>query len=152
MARALLEHLGGRPLGDVKEAGDIHAEIEIIVLLSEVDERLRNEDAGIVHERVDPAKALQAFSDDPLGGLRLADIARNGEDTGVCTLLDRSGGGDHAVVAIAIGPNQGGADALRRAGDYSDLLFIAHGMLSFFNCYGASFASVLRDRRWCNQI
>ncbi len=127
----LFQHLGGGALRDVKEARDIDADIVGVVLGGELGEGLGKEDAGIVDQRVDASKTLQAFADDALGGFGQADVAWHGEDIGVCSGFDRTGTGDNAIVPIAIGPNQARANPLGGAGDDYDLLFGTHDVNLF---------------------
>ena len=62
----------------------------------------------------------------------------------VARRLDRTRGGDDAIVAIAKSLDQGGADALRCAGDDGDLLLDTHdGLLLLFACASTRLACVL---------
>ena len=72
-------------------------------------------------------KRATAFGDDALGGLRIGDVAGDGENVVIVRRLDRARGGDDAVVAFAIGLDERRADALRCAGDDCDFLFGTHG-------------------------
>jgi len=60
MAAVLLLHLADREPGDVEKAAEIDAEDRGLVLVRMVGERLRDEDAGVVDQRVDvPEQARQ---------------------------------------------------------------------------------------------
>ena len=52
----------------------------------------------------DPVRTDKA--NDPLGGLRLADVASDTENAGIRALLDGTGRRDDPVVALAVGLNQ----------------------------------------------
>ena len=85
----------------------------------------RKTPALLTRESMRP-KRSSAVRDDPPGGFRLADVARHGQHVRVGSGLDRPGSGDHAIVPVAIGAHQVGADPLGRAGDDDDLLLATH--------------------------
>ena len=89
--------------------------------------RLRDEDAGVVDKRVDAAEPGDGFGDHALSGLRISDIAGNGENFIVVRRLDRAGGRHYAVVAVTVGLHKGRADTLRCAGNDCYFLFGTHG-------------------------
>ena len=97
-----------------------------IVGLGVIGERLGDEDAGVVDQRVDAAEPRHGFRDHALGGLGIGDVAGDGQDVVIVRRLDRARGGDDAVVAVAIRLHQGRADALRCAGNDCDFLFGTH--------------------------
>jgi len=101
----------------VEEAGDVDRQVVVVVGMGEFDERLGDEDAGVVDQRVDAPKERQRLADDALGGRRVGDVAGDGENVRVTARRDRPRVGDDAVVAIAVGPNQLGAEPLGRAGN-----------------------------------
>ena len=73
-----------------------------IVFGGVVGERLGDEDAGVVDQRVDAAEARDRLRDDALGGRRIGDVAGDGQDVRIGGRLDRAGIGDDAVVAVAV--------------------------------------------------
>ena len=80
MAAALLLHLGDGELRDVKEPADVDAQDRCVVGLGVLGERLADEDAGVVDERVDPAEPGHAFGDRTLGRLPIGNVAGDGND------------------------------------------------------------------------
>ena len=79
VAAALLLHLGDGELGDVEEARDVDADHGRIVFGGVLRERLGDEDAGVVDQRVDAAEALDGLRDHALGGVPVGDVAGHGE-------------------------------------------------------------------------
>ncbi len=71
--------------GDVEEAVQIGRQHRGIVLVGVVGERLGDEDAGIVDQRVDLTELLERLLDDALGSLGIADVARDRQDIRVRT-------------------------------------------------------------------
>ena len=126
VAGPLLLHLGDGELRDVEEAGNVGAHHRRIVLGGVLRERLCDEDAGIVDQRVDTAKAGDGLRNHALGRLPVGDVAGNGEHVIVARRLDGTCGGDDAIIAIAKTLDQGGADALRCTGDDGNLLLDTH--------------------------
>ena len=112
VTRSLLQHLRGGALGDVEEAIDVDPHHQGVVLARVLGERLREKDARVVDQGVDPAEALESLLHDPLSGGRVADIAGDREHVRIVALLDGAGGGDHPIIAVAIGLNQACADPL----------------------------------------
>jgi hypothetical protein len=110
----------------VKEAGEIDAQDRGAVGLGVLGERLGDEDAGVVDERVDAPEPGHAFGDRPLGGLAIGDVAGHRDDFIIVRRLDRARGRDHPVVAIAVRLDEGRADALQGAGNNGNFLFDAH--------------------------
>ena len=129
MAASPFLHLGDGELGDAEEAGDVDAEDRGEVRLGVPGERLGDEDAGVVDERVDAPEPRHGFKDHAFGRLPIGDVAGDGKNLVVVRRLDRASRRDHAVIAIAIGPDERGADALRSARDHRNFLFGTHGEL-----------------------
>src|SRR5271156_5065833 len=126
MAAALLLHLGDGELRDVKEPGDVDAQDRHVVGLGVLGERFGDEDAGVVDERVDPPEPGHPFGDRTLGRLPIGDVAGNREDLIIVRRSDRARGRDDPVVAIAVRPDEGRADALRGTGNNSNFLVATH--------------------------
>jgi hypothetical protein len=103
MAGTLLQHLGGGPLGDVEETGDIRGDLRIEIVDRIVGKRFGDEDTRIVHQGIDPPEARQRFPDDTFGRFRITDVTGNCGDAIIAGLLDGPGGGNNAVVAVAVG-------------------------------------------------
>ena len=122
VAAAILFHLGNGELRDEKEAVEVHGGDVCVVFGRIAGEGLGDEDAGVVDERVDAAKAGNGFGNHALRGGRVADIACHGQDVGIFRGLDRTCGGDDAVVELAKRVDQFGADALRCARNDDDFL------------------------------
>ena len=126
MAGAGLQHAGRCPLRDVKKSREVRRGRRREVGLRIVDERLGNEDAGIVHQRVDASIALDGRADDALGSVGRGDIAVDRQHRGISRNIagpDRAGGSDDAVADGAEALHQVSADAARRAGDDDHLRF-----------------------------
>ena len=107
----------------MEEAAEIDRNDRREILGGIVGERLGDEDAGIVDQRVDAAETLERLRYDLLRRRRIGDVAGNGQNIRIPRRLDRAGIGDDAVIAIAISLDQVRADALRCAGDDDDFLF-----------------------------
>jgi hypothetical protein len=75
VAALALLHLDHGALRDVKEAGEIDPENRRIIGLGIFRERLRDEDAGIVDQRIDPPKSSHPVRDRAFGSLDVRDIA-----------------------------------------------------------------------------
>jgi hypothetical protein len=141
MAATPLLHLGDGELCDVKEPGDVDAQDRRVVGLGVLSERFGDEDAGVVDERVDAPELGYAFGDRTLGRLPIGDVAGNDQDVVVVRRLDRACRRDDPIIAIAVGLDEGRADALRRPGNDSNfpsgdsrlvlLKFRLHCVISF---------------------
>jgi hypothetical protein len=110
---------------NVKKSREVRRGRRREVGLRIVDERLGDEDAGIVHQRVDASIALDGRADDALGSVGRGDIAVDRQHRGISRNIaapDRAGGRDDAVADGAEALHQMSADAARRAGDDDDLL------------------------------
>ena len=68
------DHQPGRGLGGEERALEVHAEDEVEVLLADVDERLADLDAGVVHEDVEAAEGRVRVAHEPLGLRGHADV------------------------------------------------------------------------------
>ena len=126
MAGAGLQHARRCPLRDVKKSREVRRGRRREVGLRIVDERLGDEDAGIVHQRVDASIALDGRADDALGSVGRGDIAVDRQHRGISRNIagpDRAGGRDDAVADGAEALHQVSADAARRAGDDDHLRF-----------------------------
>ena len=75
MPRFLLKHLADGTLGDVKEAGQYRRNQRIKILRSIFSKWLGYENAGIIHQHVNAAKAIDCRVGDFLGDRRITDIA-----------------------------------------------------------------------------
>ena len=73
VAALALLHLDHGALRDVKEAGEIDPENRRIIGLGIFRERLRDEDAGIVDQRIDPPKSSHPVRDRAFGSLDVRD-------------------------------------------------------------------------------
>ena len=127
MAAALLFHLGDGELRGVEEPGGVDAQDGGEVGLGVLGEGLADEDAGVVDERVDAPEPRHALEDRAFRRLSIRDVAGDREDVGVVRRLDRPCRRDYAVIAIAIGLDEGRADASRRARNHGDFPCGAHG-------------------------
>jgi hypothetical protein len=128
VAGSPLQHLGRDPLRDIEEAGEVGRDLCVEILGRVVGERLGDEDAGIVDQRVDPAEARVCLFDNALCRRRIADISGHGKDVGITALLDGARRCHDPVVAVAEGLDQAGADTLGSAGDDGDFAFVVHGL------------------------
>jgi hypothetical protein len=89
VAARTLFHLGDRELRDVVEARHVHIH-HGVVFGGVFGERLSDVDAGIVHQRIDPAKSCDAFGNDSLGGRGITDVTGDAEDVSSSdSLIDR---------------------------------------------------------------
>jgi hypothetical protein len=82
--------LGDRELRDVIEARHVHIHHGGVVLGGVFGERLSDADAGLVHQRIDPAKSCDAFENDTLGGYGVADVTGDAQIVLVVRQLDRT--------------------------------------------------------------
>jgi hypothetical protein len=122
VAAALLEHRGDRAPGGLEEAAQVHAVDQGEVVVGVLGERLRDEQAGVVDQGVDPAEGVQALLDHPGPGAGLRDVTRDRQDPRVVGALDGARVRDDRVTELAVRRDEPGADALRRAGDHGDFL------------------------------
>src|SRR5271156_1144698 len=94
-----------------------------------LDERLRNEDTGVVDERIKASEVFDGRIEDPLGGFRGCDIAsdrRNLRIMGEIARIDRTRIGDDGISDFPVSLHEAGAYALRCSRDDSDLVFRTH--------------------------
>ena len=82
-AIALGEHLGDDVRGEVKEAGQVHRGDQGVVLGGVAGERLGDEDAGVVVERIHPPEPTDRGAHELFGDRRIGNVARNGDHTRV---------------------------------------------------------------------
>lgn len=94
----------------------------VVVFSGVLGERLADVDAGVVHQRVDPAKSRDSFGNDTLGGRRITDITSYRQDVRVVRRLDRARGRDNAIAELSKRLHDFSAYALRRAGNDDNLL------------------------------
>ena len=118
------------PLRDVDEAVQIRGRKRPEVLRRVVGEGLREEDARVVHQRIDRAEALHRGRDDLLGGRGQTDIAVDQREIvralQLVLLADVARVGYDVVAAIEEQVGHRGADALRCARHDDGLAFRGH--------------------------
>jgi hypothetical protein len=139
----------------VEKARQVHGQHSREVGVGVLDERLGNEDAGVVDQGVDATEAIDRRAHDALGGLPVGHVAGERQHirrpSGV--RFDRPGIGHDAIAAPEEPVDQPRTDPLRRPGNQGDSLFAAHDaalrMGSGVWLLGAVFA--LRDGR-CNAL
>ena len=95
-----LAHQLDRALGHVKEACDICSDIAGVVVIRVGGERLGDERAGVVDERIDAAEAIQRLLEDLIRRVRVSNIPFHCHEVLITTWFDRSGSGNDTVVAI----------------------------------------------------
>jgi len=116
------QHRGDGAAGHLEEAPQVDSSHGVIVLVGVVGERLGDEDAGIVDDGVDPAEAGQGRVHDAGANAPRGHVAGRGQYIRIIRLADRAGVRDHGVTKLAVGGDQGGADALGGPGDDRHLL------------------------------
>ena len=99
MTTPRLAHHLYRALGHMKEAGDIGGDVGRVVVVRIGDERLGDERAGVVDQRVDAAEAAQRLLEDPIRGVRVSDISLHRHQVLIATWFYRSRSGNDAIVA-----------------------------------------------------
>jgi hypothetical protein len=112
----------GRPR-DAEESAQVDAGDRVKVGVGVVGERLGHEHASVVNQGVHPAEVLERPVDKARAGLGVGDVAGHGKHAGVGRGGDVPRVRDDRVPELAVRLRGAGADALRRAGDYRDLLF-----------------------------
>src|SRR3954453_3599678 len=95
-------HLTKRKLRSMKKAGRIDCGDRGILSFGIFGERLRDEDAGVIDQRVDAAKPGNAFEYRALSGGTLTYVAPHRNNLIIVVWLDCSRNRDNPVVAIAI--------------------------------------------------
>ena len=105
------EHGGDGTAGHLEESTQVHTRDCVVVLVGVVGERLADEDAGVVDERVDPTEPAQGGVDDPGPGAVLSHVDGHGQHLGIVRFSDGPGYCDDRVAELAVSGNQGGADA-----------------------------------------
>src|SRR5258708_2107569 len=126
VAAVPLLHLCDGELRDVKEASEVDAQHSRVISLGILSERLGDEYASVVDERIDAPKPGQAFGNRTLGRLPVGNVAGHHQDLVIVGWPDRPCRRDHPVIAIAICFDKGCAHALRGASDDGDLPFATH--------------------------
>jgi hypothetical protein len=106
----------------VEKPGEIHRGDELVVRRGVLGERLGDEDAGIVDQRVDPAEPLDRRRHDPVGGRGFGDVTGDGGHARVIGRCDRACVRHHRIAESAVGVDQGGPHPLRGTGDERDFL------------------------------
>ena len=122
----LCEHLPNGPLSDVEEPGKVDPRDVAEVGLGVLCERLGDEHAGVIDQRVDPAKPLDRVADDPVGDRRVGDVAGNSQHVRRSIGLDGPRVGDNPVAAIEKALDQSCTDPLRGASNHDNFTFGAH--------------------------
>ncbi|MGY4296678.1 hypothetical protein ACVWXN_004773 [Bradyrhizobium sp. i1.4.4] len=92
---------------------------------------LRNEQAGIVDERIDPSEALDGQFHDAIGRLCAGDIAIDRGHRRIVAPADRTRTGNDVIADIPVGLEQSCANAARCSGDDGNLPFGRHIRFSF---------------------
>src|SRR3989442_919045 len=133
MPTALFEHLRNRALRHGKEPGEVDRDDVGVVLGGVIGERLGDEDASVVDQRVDPAELLQALANDLFGGGGIADVTLNGKDADVFRRLDGARVRYYRVAEFPVGGDERLSDPLRGPGDDGNLLdLVTHDGVSRF--------------------
>src|SRR5438270_4654278 len=122
MPTALLEHLRHRALRHGEEPGEVDRDDVGVVLGGVIGERLGDEDASVVDQRVDPAELTQALADDRFGGGGIADVTLNGKHADVFRRLDGARVRDYRVAEFPVCGDERLSDSLRGPGDDGNLL------------------------------
>src|SRR4051812_14310717 len=120
-------HFTERKLRSVEETGGIDSSDRSVLSFGVFGERLRDEDAGVVDQRVDTSEAGNGFEYCALSGGTLTDIAPDRNDLIIFARLDCTRDGDNSVVAIAICLDQSRTDSLRSSCNHGNLMIPAHG-------------------------
>jgi hypothetical protein len=123
-----LFHLRDSELRDVKEPHKVDTQHSGVISLGILSERLGDEYAGVVDERIDAPEPGQAFGNHTLGRVPVGNVAGHHQDSVIVGRLDRPRRRDHPVIATAICFDKGRAHALRCAGDDGNLSFAAHAV------------------------
>src|SRR5579872_7364063 len=127
MTAALPFHLGNRALRHVEEASQIDPNNRSVISIAVLREWLADEDAGVVHQRVDTAETGHCHPNHLFRDILVADVARHDQYVVIVSRLHGTCGGNHAIVPVAIRRNDGRPDALRSSGYDSHFLLATHG-------------------------
>jgi len=95
-----LAHYLHRALGHMKEACDIGGDVGSVVVMRIGGERLGDERAGVVDQRIDAAEAIERLLEDQIRRIRVSDIPLHRHEVLITAWFDRSGSGNDTVVAI----------------------------------------------------
>lgn len=82
----------------MKEPRHVHIHHGGVVFGSVFGERLSDADAGVVYERVDPAKSRDRFGNDTLSCCGVSDVAGDTENVVVARILDRTRCSDNTII------------------------------------------------------
>jgi hypothetical protein len=107
VAASPLRHLCDGKLGHVKEPRDIDAKGHLVVGFGVLSEWLGEKEAGVVDERVNALEPPDGFSHHSLGCLPVCHVPGHDKDVGIARVPRGSRGRHNAVVALAIGRDQG---------------------------------------------
>src|SRR6266550_6686365 len=134
MPTALFEHRRDRALRHGKESGEVDRDDVGVVLGGVIGQRLGDEDAGVVDQRVNPAELTQALADDLFGGGGIADVTLNGKHAGVFRRLDGARVRYYRVAEFPVCGDERLSDSLRGPGDDGNLLddLVTHDGISRF--------------------
>lgn len=102
MAAATFLHLGDGELRDVEKPGDVDAQHRSEILAGVAGERLGDEDAGVVDERVNPPEPIDPCGDYALGRLGFRDIAGYGQNVVIIRPVNRTRRCDDPVTQASI--------------------------------------------------
>src|SRR4029077_5033686 len=102
-----------------------------VISLGILSERLGDEYASVVDERIDAPEPGHAFGNRTIGRLPAGNVAGHHQDLVIVGWPDRPCRRDHPVIAIAIGFDKGCAHAPRGASDDGNLPFAAHVRLLY---------------------
>jgi hypothetical protein len=98
----------------VKEAREVDAQHSRVISLGISSERLGDEHASVVDERIDAPEPGHAFGDRTLGRLPVGNVAGHHQDLVIVGWPDRPCRRDHPVIAIAICIDKGQSPAMRQ--------------------------------------
>src|SRR5216684_1015807 len=101
------------------------------IRLGILSERLGDEYASVVDERIDAPEPRQALGNRTLGRLPVGNVAGHHQDLVIVGRPDRPCRRDHPVIAMAICFDKGCAHALRGASDDGNLPVAAHARLLY---------------------
>jgi hypothetical protein len=114
-------------LRQCEESREIDADRTGVVVSGVVRERLGDEDAGVVDERVDAPEGLERSTDDPIGGGRIADVSLDAEHQRILVRLGRAGDRHDGPPVPQVAGDDACADPPGTPGDDDDLVvLLAH--------------------------
>ncbi|VVO45427.1 hypothetical protein PS723_06619 [Pseudomonas fluorescens] len=147
-------------LGWINEALEVSADHRFQVLRAVVNERLGLKNPGVVDQDIDLAEGLDGGLEQPLGGIRLGNVARHADEArGVAQLLGRfaqtlfsASVADHVVALLQISLCQAQANTARRAGDYYSSWRVHVGYLQKLGFIGCPRALFLKELLGLNSL